>query len=248
MGYDKNMKKFHLRPREQRLKEIIIGQGIVSLIIIGISIYLVFSGFGYKINWQNLSIKHTGIIQLAFWPKDAEIFINSESKQKSSPYYLSLFPGYYQIEIKKDGYMPWSQDIKIEPDKVVSYRNIVLFKREPEISSVSDKNTIASIDAPYDILVKNPQGDLKSNEYEIWNGDDLVTRFSEKISGVIWYPGREYIGFQQNDEIRIIAKNGTYDNLLVKLSSDAPTKFLFSWDGSSLLYRDGSEYKKADIN
>jgi len=242
------MKNFHLRPREQRLKEIIIGQGIVTLLILSISIYLVFTGFGYKINWQNLTIKHTGIIQLSFWPKDAEIFINGENEQKSSPFYTSLFPGYYQTEIRKDGYITWSQDIKVEADKVVSCKNIVLFKIQPEIQIISDKNTISSIDTPYDTLVKNPQGDLKSNEYEIWNGDDLVTRFSEKISGVIWYPGNEYIGYQQGDEIRIIAKNGAYDNLLIKLSSATPTKFLFSWDGSSLLYKDGGEYKKADIN
>jgi len=242
------MREYRNKPREKRLKEIIIGQGVVSILVIAVSLYLIFWGFGYKINWQNMTIKHTGIIYLAFSPKDAEVLINDKSKQKSSPFDLTLFPGYYETKIIKDGYWPWYQNIKIEADRVYSYKNIILFKQEPEIQLLTSKDSISSIEAPYDSLVKNPQGDLSANDYEIWISDTLITRFSKPISGAIWYPGMEYIAFQQGDEIRIIEKNGTNDNLLVKLSTSLPTKFLFSWDGSSLLYKDGSDYKKADIN
>jgi len=242
------MREYRNKPREKRLKEIIIGQGFVSIMIIAVSLYLIFWGFGYKVNWQNMTIKHTGIIYLTYWPKDAEVFINDKSRQRSSPFDIALFSGYYETKIIKDGYWPWYQDIKVEADRVYSCKNIVLFRQKPEIQLLTNKDSISSIDAPYDTLVKNPQGDLTASSYEIWIGDTLITRLSEPISGVIWYPGMEYVAFQQGDEIRIIEKNGTNDNLLVKLTSDAPTKFLFSWDGSSLLYKDGSDYKKADIN
>ncbi len=242
------MRQYHHKPRDQRLCEIIIGQGIVGLMIVVVSLWLIFWGFGYKINWQNMTIKHTGVIYLSYWPKDAEALISGQNKQRSSPYYSQVFPGYYEVAISKDNYQPWTASIKVEADKVYSFKNVVLFKIKPEIQALTDKDTISSIDAPFDSLIKNPQGDLVASAYEIWNGNTLVTRFSKPISGVIWYPGNEYIGFQQTDEIRIIEKNGTNDNLLVKLSSSNETKFIFSWDGSSLLYKNGDKYYKADIN
>ncbi len=241
------MYKYKHRTREERLKEIIIGQSIVSFFIIAISSWLVFWGLGYKINWQNLSIKHTGIIYLLYSPRDADVFVDGKLQNASSPYNISLSPGYYQAEIKKNGYVTWFNNIKVSADQVSSNKNIVLFKIAPKVSVLSDQSAIATIDAPIDTLVKNPTGELKTTDYEIYVGENLVTRFSEKISNVIWYPGSEYIAYQQDDEIRIIEKNGTNDIALVKLSSSTPTKFIFSWDGSLLLYKDGSEYKRAEI-
>lgn len=241
------MYKYKHRSREERLKEIIIGQSIVSVFIIAISSWLVFWGLGYKINWQNFSIKHTGIIYLSYLPKDAEVYIDGKIQNASTPYNVSLSPGFYTVEIKKNGYISWFNNVKVSADQLSSSRNIVLFKTTPNISILTDKSAIDTLNTPIDTLVKNPAGELKSTDYEIYNGKDLVTRFSEKISNVIWYPGGEYIAYQQNDEIRIIEKNGTNDIVIAKLSSISPAKFIFSWDGASLLFVDGSDYKKADI-
>jgi len=242
------MHQYHNKPREQRLKSIIFGQSLVAMIILLVTLYLVIYGFGYKIDFKNRRVMHTGIIYLTYYPKDAEVIINNETKDNSSPFDTALLPGNYDTKLKKDGYNTWVQNIAVVPDRVVSYKNVVLFKVQPEITIVTDKDSISSIDAPYDNLVKNPGGNLTSNNYEIWVGDKLITRFSKVITGVIWYPGMEYIAYQQADEIRIIDKYGANDNLLVKLGSAQITKYIFSWDGSSLLYKDGQEYKRAVIN
>lgn len=231
------------------MKEIIIGQGVISLIIISISLYLVFYGFGYKVDWQHLRLKQTGIISLSFVPKDASVNISGSEEKSgvSSPFEVAVLPGNYEITVKKADYTDWQATAKIEKDKIYFAKNISLFKQSPEINILTDQSSIDLINAPYDDLVKNPQGDLIANQYEIWNGKQLITRFSTAISNVIWYPGMEYIAYQQGDEIRLIEKNGTNDQLLVKLSSSAQTKFIFSWDGTTLLYKDGNEYKKAEI-
>jgi len=139
------MREYRNKPREKRLKEIIIGQGFVSIMIIAVSLYLIFWGFGYKVNWQNMTIKHTGIIYLTYWPKDAEVFINDKSRQRSSPFDIALFSGYYETKIIKDGYWPWYQDIKVEADRVYSCKNIVLFRQKPEIQLLTNKDSISSI-------------------------------------------------------------------------------------------------------
>ncbi|PIU24550.1 hypothetical protein COT12_00420 [Candidatus Berkelbacteria bacterium CG08_land_8_20_14_0_20_39_8] len=242
------MKEYLHRPREKRLKEIIVGQSLVALLILVISSCLVFWGMGYKFNWQTMKIIHTGIVYMTFAPDNVEVAVSGQKPSEvKSVFEAQFLPGYYDVKISKDGYYSWQQHIKVIADQVGWYKNIVLFKTKPEISVISDQNIISSIDSPYDILVKNPEGDLSFNQHEIWLGDDLVTRLSNQISSVIWYPGSEYLAYQQADEIRIIEKNGSNDVLLVKLSSSDKTNFLFSWDGSVLLYRDGAVYKRAVI-
>lgn len=241
------MHKYNNRPRGQRLKEIIIGQSLVALVIILVSSYLIFWGLGYKINWQTMKVVHTGIIYLSYAPKDSQVFFSGKKQSGDSPLDSQLLPGYYDVEVIKDGYNIWQQRVKIVADKVSWYKNIVLFKLNPEVSVVTDKNTISSIDSPYDTLIKNPDGELSSNDHEIWVSDSLITRLSNQISGVIWYPGSEYIAYQQGDEIRIVERNGSNDILLTKLSSTDHANFIFSWDGSALLYKDGVAYKRAVI-
>lgn len=241
------MKEYSNKPRDQRLKEIVIGQSLVALLIVLISAYLVFWGMGYKINWQTMKITHTGIVYLSFAPKDSEVYFSGQKQDGGSPYDSQLLPGYYDIEIKKTGHNTWKQRVNVAADKVLWFKNIILFKIEPEISVISDSDIIASIDSPYDTLVKNPDGNLSYSDHEIWIANDLVTRLSNRISNVIWYPGSEYLAYQQSDEIRIISRNGTNDVLLVKLSSSDRSNFIFSWDGSALLYKDGIAYKRAII-
>lgn len=242
------MFEYKNKPREKRLKEIIIGQGIVILAIVVISFYLVFWGLGYKMNWSNLTVKHSGIIYLSYSPKDAKIKINSTEYNQLSPFDIQEYAGRYDVIINKDGYNEWRQTVKVENDHVTSFKNITLFRKNPDISEITDQDLKDSINVPYDTLITNPSGGLVASDYEIWDNDALVTRFAVPISGVIWYPGNDYIGFQQGSEIRVIKKDGTNDNLLVHLSSSTKTRFIFSWDGSLLLYCDGEKYYKADIN
>lgn len=242
------MFEYRHKPREKRIKEIIIGQGIVILAIVVISLCLIFWGLGYEINWKTLSIKHSGIIYLSYSPKDAKVMIDGKQYDQGSPFDIKKFAGNYDLVVEKDSYISWSQVAKVENDRVVSFRNISLFRENPKISEITDTDSINSINAPYDSLVSNPSGGLFASDYEIWIGNQLITRFSTPISGVIWYPGNEYLGFQQANQIRIIKKDGTNDNLLVTFGSGSKTKFIFSWDGASLLYRDGEKYYKADIN
>jgi len=241
------MNEYKHVPREKRLKEIIIGQSIVTLVILVASLSLIFYGFGYKIDWKNLSIKHTGIIYLTFQPKDADVYISNEKKSESSPFDMNLLPGRYSVSIKHDGYHAWDSTVTIEADKVLSIKNVVLFRENPEISLVTQQSEIDAINTPYDSLVKNPQGDLTSNNYEIWIGDKLVTRYSTPISNVVWYPGREYVAYQQGSSIRIVNIDGTNDVRLVDLPDNLASKFIFSWDGAYLLYKDSEGYKKARV-
>lgn len=239
------MKAYYHRTRQQRLKEIIIGQTLVTLLIIVVSIFMIFASFGLRVNWERFSILHTGVVYLSYYPADSVVFVDGKEYREKSNFDIQLLPGQYDIVVSKEGYSTWKHRAKIVADRVTYYKNIVLFKSKPEISIVTDNNTISSIDTTTDSA--NNTDELSHNDHEIWIGKNLVTRLSNQISGVIWYSGSQYIAYQQGDEIRIICRDGSNDTLLIKLSSSDKTKFFFSWDGTYLFYKDGVIYKRATI-
>lgn len=241
------MRQYKYKPREKRLLEIIVGQFVVIFIVICISAYIICRTLGYQIDFKNMKIYHAGVLSVSFTQLGNHVYVNGEDKGATVSYAENLLPGQYEIIAKKDGYKIWNQTVKLSQDEVKVFKNVTLFKESPEVTVVTDQDQINMINAPYDGFVRNPKNDLISNGYEIWANGNLVTRFSTQISNVTWFPTLEYIAYQQADEIRIIEKNGTNDTVLVKLSSGDPAKFLFSWDGSDLFYKDGEGYKKATI-
>jgi hypothetical protein len=86
-----------------------------------------------------------------------------------------------------------------------------------------------------------------SNGYEIWVGEKLVTRFSEPILNVSWYPDLSHIIFQEGNEIRVIDKNGKNDTLLIKMNQSGPARFTVGGKGEELYFVDNGKYKVAKI-
>ena len=169
------------------------------------------------------------------------LILQSKGNDKSLYHRFSPYSNYHQ------GLIDWGDEpyYYIYPDQAKNFPNSL--KKYDSHILAPGSGIISSIDTPYDTLVKNSDGNLSFNDHEIWVGNTLVTRLSNQISGVIWYPGSQYLAYQQGDEIRIIEQNGTNDVLLVKLSSSDKSNFIFSWDGSALLYKDGVAYKRAII-
>jgi hypothetical protein len=156
-------------------------------------------------------------------------------------------PGYYNIEISKDGYTAWDQSVMVKSEFVENFKNVVLFKANPEIKTLTDQRLTNQLNSPIDTLAVKKSGDLYYSSYELWVSGDLVTRFSEPISKAIWYPDKEHIIYQQSKEIRIIELIGTNDTLLVTLGDSNSTNFIINDKGDQLFYKDGGEYKVANI-
>lgn len=86
---------------------------------------------GYKFDFSKKKFEPRGILVANSIPNGAQVFINGEFKTATDNA-LSLFPGDYKIEIKKDGYFPWSKELKIEKE-LVTKTEAYLFPSVPDL-------------------------------------------------------------------------------------------------------------------
>ena len=97
---------------------------------------VVFYSLGWRFNWETKRIVQTGVFYFRVWPKNAQLYIDGEFKDKTDFFFNStsvsdLLPGKYKIEIKKEGYYDWEKTLKIEKRKVTEAKNIVLVPKKP---------------------------------------------------------------------------------------------------------------------
>src|SRR5438445_8098607 len=109
---------------------------IAVIFFIIILLFLIAYSRGYRLDFQNKSFNATGILALSSSPKPAKIYINGELKGVTDTN-VTLPPGDYTIDIKKDGYSDWSKKVKLKGELVMSY-DVVLFPRNPSLSSLTN--------------------------------------------------------------------------------------------------------------
>lgn len=238
--------------RTQLLPKIILGQLAVGLVMAALGFYVLFVAQGYQMNWKNFKLLKTGIISVSAYPKDSEVFLNNKFVHKGSiinrsPYSKNLAPGYYNVRVKKEDHHTWEATFRVEAEKVTRYPSVVLFKSTPVITPLTDQRKIELIYSPEETLAIKDANSLNYYGSEIWLNGTLVTRFSNPILSISWYPDKAHIIFQQKDEIRIIDKDGSNNVLLVKLGSELPTRFTTNHKGDELYYVDRGQYYQALI-
>lgn len=232
--------------RTKELPKILIGQFAVTLLIVVMALSILYYAEGFRFNWKNLKVIKTGIIHLVSFPKGGDVYINGKSTSKKTPFSKNLTAGYYNIKITKSGYISWTSAVKIEPELVVDYKNIILIRENIDARELEDPKKIDLLDSPEDELAaKNSL--LYYNDYELWQGNNLITRFSTPIFKAVLYPDQNHVVYQRGDEIRIIEINGTNDILLVKLHDKIATKFIISSKGDEIYFIDQNKNKAATI-
>lgn len=234
--------------RTKRLPRIILNQFLVGLLMSSIAISVLFFAEGYRFNVKNFKVIKTGILFFSSEPKGATIYLNSKKLEGVTPNAQNLAEGSYNAKVEMAGYKTWSASFKVDSGLVTEFESIVLFKENPEISNLSDQRKIDLLNSPIDYLASsNDKNLLMENGYEIWQNNNLVTRFSQSLSSVRWYPDMEHVLYQQGDEIRVIEISGINDTLLVRLSSTDSTHYTVNNRGDELYYMDGNQYKMANI-
>lgn len=139
---------------------------IFTLIIVGgLGIFATYYARGYKFDLKTLKFQPNGILILNSEPDGASIYINGELENATDAN-ISISPGTYDIEIKKDGYFSWYKRLTIEKE-VVTQATISLFKNVPSLSPVTylgASNPVTSPDGSkiiYSILPSKNMGDEK---------------------------------------------------------------------------------------
>lgn len=87
---------------------------------------------GYRYDWARKKLIRTGVMNIASTPKGGSIFIDGKNTNKKTPKIISnLLPGQYNVEIKKDGYLPWHNNLPVNNNEATTIADVVLFIDQP---------------------------------------------------------------------------------------------------------------------
>jgi len=129
---------------------------------------------GYRIDFKKKSVTPTGILAINSFPKAAKIYLNGELKGITDTN-LTLLPGQYRIEIKKDGYTSWTKTVKLKGELVLSLEAL-LFPINPSLSPLTNLGIVKAIpiDQTEKIILLTENGDsLKDGIYLFENKKPL---------------------------------------------------------------------------
>jgi len=112
---------------KQRLTGSIIILIFLALLTAGVILY----ARGFQLDFKK-GLKTTGLLAATSSPAGASIFIDDRLTSATNDT-ISLEPGWYQIRLTKEGYLPWKKKMEIKKE-IVSETNAVLFPSNPSLS------------------------------------------------------------------------------------------------------------------
>lgn len=99
---------------------------LTTLVIVAAGTYAAIQfGKGYRPDFTTRAIRGTGLLVANSIPKGAQVHIDGKLTTATDDT-INLPPGEYDIEIKKDGYLPWKKRLRIEAE-LVTQANARLF-------------------------------------------------------------------------------------------------------------------------
>lgn len=216
---------------------------LVSFILLGSAALL--WALGYRVNSVTGALEQTALIQLDS-REDAlapDVFINGVKQDGSLPFRkMWLSPGWYDIDVKKEGYQDWQTSVHLAPNERAVIGDIVLVYTEPkEVANPGlrlDELTTRSHDTST-IEIRN------SNE--LWVDDKLLNRTSADIVQAEWYNDHRHIIFQAGTEL-LLENVGRHTSAhIITLTSEKPATYAFRDGGRLLVFADGDTIRAVEL-
>ena len=189
-----------------------------TILVVGIiGLFVSYYARGYRLDYKTLRFSPNGILVIKSEPDGASVLINRELKTATNAT-LSLPPGNYDIEVKREGFLPWNKRLTIEKE-VVTQATVSLFKSLPSLSPLTfsgAQNPIISEDNSKIAYLIPPSQNSEPDNSGLW------------ITDVVNLP----LGFGR-DPRRIT--DGDLKDAVYEFSPDARQLLLTTSKGISLL-------------
>jgi len=134
----------------------IVPKLIFFVLFIAILAIVIAYARGYRLDLEERSVKSTGIISATSNPKAAKIYVDGELKGVTDTN-LTLAPGNYLVEIKKDGHTSWTKKINLKGELVINV-DPVLFPINPSLSPLTNlgiTKAVATEDGDKIVIIAN---------------------------------------------------------------------------------------------
>jgi hypothetical protein len=131
---------------------------LITFCVVGFfGLFAIFYARGYRLDLKTLKFLPKGILVVKSNPTGAQIFIDRTLKGATDSNF-SLSPATYDLEVKKNGYLPWYKRVTIEKEAVTQI-NISLFKTAPSLTPFTQNSALSPTISPD--LTKIAYGDSR---------------------------------------------------------------------------------------
>jgi len=121
----------------------LISRIIILLIFLALLAGTIAYARGYRLDFQKQTVTSTGIIAISAFPKGSKVYINQELKG-ATDINLTLPPGTYEVEVKKDGYTSWKKILRLKGELVLSL-DVLLYPLNPSLSPLTNISIVKAV-------------------------------------------------------------------------------------------------------
>lgn len=107
----------------------------IVLALISATLVLIALGRGYRPDFDKKSISSTGLLLASSDPTAASVFVEQKLIGATNNTF-SLPPGWYQVKIVKEGFLPWEKKMRLQGE-IVSETQSFLFPSTPSLSPLT---------------------------------------------------------------------------------------------------------------
>ncbi|MEO6508910.1 MAG: PEGA domain-containing protein [Patescibacteria group bacterium] len=123
---------------------------ILTLVFAVVLVAIIGYARGYRLNTEDTTgslrgISSTGIISVSAFPKASKVYINGKLKGVTD-LNVTLPPGDYKVEVKKEGYTEWQKQVKLQGEIVITL-DALLLPKNPSLQSLTNLGIVKAI--PY---------------------------------------------------------------------------------------------------
>lgn len=112
------------------LRAVVIVMFIISLIIV------LFVANGYKYDFVSNQIRRTGIIDVSFEDKQAQVYLDGQKLEGSLPFVASnVLPGVYNLVVAREGYWDWEKEISVRENIISKVEGVLLYPLNEDAAS-----------------------------------------------------------------------------------------------------------------
>lgn len=147
---------------------------VLILIFLGIFGGIVAYARGYRFDFDKKSLTPTGILSVSSSPKAGKIYVNDVLKGVTDTN-LTMPPGNYKVDIKKEGYTTYSKNVSLKGELVVTI-DATLFPINSTLSPLTNLGLVKAI----------PVGDTEKVLIFV---DKEATEEAEQKSGIYMFEG-----------------------------------------------------------
>lgn len=127
------------------MKSLALRSVLLAIFLIAL-ITLVAFARGYRLNLEKGNFTSTGILVANSYPDGAKIYINGKLAGATKTN-ITLPPGKYDVEFKKNGYSSWSRNLTIKGELIVN-TDALLFPQNPSLSPITSLGITHAIISP----------------------------------------------------------------------------------------------------